>query len=62
MTERNRQTMNSILAVWKSLVEAPLQGVADWLARFMRATQYHPEKAYMRARRDDGGRSIRRSF
>lgn len=54
--------MNTILAVWKSLVEEPLHGVADWLARAIRATQYHPERAYMRARRDDGGRPVRRSF
>ncbi len=54
--------MNSLSALWKTLVEEPLQGLADWLARFIRATQYHPERAYMRARRDDGGRPAGRSF
>lgn len=45
--------MNSVSALWKSAVKDSLDGVSDWLKRLLKATHYHPEKAYMRVRRDD---------
>lgn len=45
--------MKYVMALWKLTVEAPLHGVSNWLGKLLKATHYHPERAYMRARRND---------
>jgi hypothetical protein len=48
--------MTYIKTLWKLTVEDSLHGVSDWLKHILKATHYHPEKAYMRAHHEDRGR------
>jgi hypothetical protein len=48
--------MTYIKTLWKLTVEDSLHGVSDWLKHVLKATHYHPEKAYMRAHQEDRGR------
>lgn len=49
--------MTNIKTLWKLTVADSLHGVSDWLKQALKATHYHPERAYMRARQEDRGRN-----